>query len=388
MNSKNPKEVFEIPETNRNKEVSKQNSGFNIDNIPRFQNPNASNTEPSVTLKDKVSKLKQQQIKPAIDEEPKESNTIDDAQEVLDKQQQKKQKARNKLQKMRSHRHFATVRFVIISFVAFLLIFNSQLIYSQAQYLYSKSPLAPKSQTAITPVTPASVPVQSAQVVGPENVIIIPKIGVTAPLLFPETIEEKAVLRALQDGVVHYSGTASPGENGNAVFFGHSSNDIWEKGNYKFVFVLLEKLAVGDQYEIHYQSRKYIYTVEETKIVGPTELSVLDQTPTPYSTLITCTPPGTNWRRFIVKAKQTEPVPSASKTPVVTTQVQSTTGQPTTLPSAPPTLIEQIQAFFSNLINSVLGNSDQNPTQPSTQPAQPTNHLPEVSSIINMPTTF
>ena len=66
-----------------------------------------------------------------------------------------------------------------------------------------------------------------------------------------------------------YSGTANPGENGNAVFFGHSSNDIWEKGNYKFVFVLLEKLAVGDQYEIHYQSRKYIYTVEQTRVVEP-----------------------------------------------------------------------------------------------------------------------
>ena len=385
MNSKTPKEVFEIPEVGSNKNPANKNSGFNIDNIPRFKNPVVTNS--STTLKDKVSQLKQEKIHSDENIEDNKSNTMPEANKYVDKDIEKKQKARSKLKKMRSHKHFATIRFAIVSFVVFLLVFNSQLIYSQALYLYSRSPFAPKPQTAVVPTLPVEAPTQTAQVVGPENLIIIPKIGVTAPLIFPETIEEKAVLRALQDGVVHYSGTANPGENGNAVFFGHSSNDIWEKGNYKFVFVLLEKLAVGDQYEIHYQSRKYIYTVEQTRVVEPTELSVLDQTATPYSTLITCTPPGTNWRRFIVKAKQTEPVPAPSKTPVAATQIQSTE-QPTTLPSAPPTLIEQIQIFFSNLINSVLGNNNQNSTQPSAQPAQPTNHLPEVSRSSTMPITF
>lgn len=383
MNSKTPKQSLELPDINPEEQPQRQNSGFNINNIPRFHNPNAALPKSDTTLRDKVSQLKQEQ--PDQKAIPRGSNTMPESHK-LDDGSEKRKKAQKKLQKMRAHKHFATIRFAIISFIVFILVFNSQLIYSQALYLYSRTPFAPKTQTAITPMTPANVPTQSAQVVGPENVIIIPKIGVTAPLVFPETIEERAVLRALQDGVVHYSGTANPGENGNAVFFGHSSNDIWEPGNYKFVFVLLEKLSAGDQYEIHYQSRRYIYTVEETKVVEPTELSVLDQTSTPYSTLITCTPPGTNWRRFIVKAKQTEPAPKASQTPVTTTQVQQ--NPQTTLPSAPPTLLEQIQVFFSNLINNLLGNNSQDSTQPSTQPNQPTNRLPEVSSETKMPTTF
>jgi len=385
MNSKTPKESLELPEINPDEKISRPNTGFNINNIPRFQNPNALTPKSSVTLKDKVTQLKSDN--PQQQNVARGSNTMPEKHRPVDANLEKKQKAQKKLKRMRAHKHFSTVRFAIISFIVFLIVFNSQFIYSQALYLYSRTPFAPKTQTTITPVTPTDIPTQSAEVVGPENLIIIPKIGVSAPLIFPETIEERAVLRALQDGVVHYSGTANPGENGNSVFFGHSSNDIWEPGNYKFVFVLLEKLTVGDQYEIHYQSRKYIYTVEETKVVEPTELSVLDQTSTPYSTLITCTPPGTNWRRFIVKAKQTQPAPKASPGPVVATQVQPSQ-QPATLPSAPPTLLEQIQLFFNNLINTILGNSSQNDTQPSTQPTQPTNRLPEVSKINLMPTIF
>ena len=385
MNSKTPRESFEIPEVNPKDQMSKQGTGFNINNIPRFQNPNAASKKTDVTLKDKLAQINQEGGGPQ--NTPKTKNTIHEHQQLANPDAEKKEKARKNLQKMHAHKHFATIRFAIVSFVVFLLVFNSQFIYSQALYLYSKTPFAPKTQTAITPMTPTDVPVQNAQVVGPENVIIIPKIGVTAPLVFPETIEERAVLRALQDGVVHYSGTANPGENGNAVFFGHSSNDIWEPGNYKFVFVLLEKLTVGDQYEIHYQSRKYIYTVEETKVVEPTELSVLNQTSTPYSTLITCTPPGTNWRRFIVKAKQTEPIPKPSQAPVLTTQVQQS--PQATLPSAPPTLFDQIQKLFNNLINSIFGNGHQNTTQPSTTPAQPANRLPEVTTDnLSMPSTF
>lgn len=387
MNSKTPNQSFDIPEENTQNISQRKNTGFNINSIPRFHNPNVNTDKPRETLKDKLSEIKNQQIHTEDSSGPHKSNIMPEEHKPETNENSKKEKARAKLAKMRAHKHFATIRFAIISFIVFLLIFNSQIIYSQGLYLYSKSPFAPKTQTALIPSTPTNIPSQSAQVVGPENIIIIPKLNVSAPLVFPETIEEKAVLRALQDGVVHYSGTANPGENGNAVFFGHSSNDVWEKGNYKFVFVLLEKLVVGDQYEIHYQSRKYIYTVEETKIVAPNELSVLNQTSIPYSTLITCTPPGTNWRRFIVKAKQVEPIPSAPQTQVTQTQVQQNQ-QISTLPSAAPTIIDQIRILFTNLINKILGRESVDQTQPTNQPTQPTNHLPEVSSTDSMPTIF
>lgn len=291
----------------------------------------------------------------------------------------KKQDARIKLVKMRKQSHWHTIRFALISFVVFLVIFNFQFIYSQAQFFINSHFNQKPVSTA--PIKPA-IPTNQAEVVEGPNVLIIPKLNVTAPIVFIDTTEEKSVLTALQDGVVHYAGTANPGENGNSVFFGHSSNDLWEKGNYKFIFALLEKLTVGDQYEIHYQSKKYIYTVEETKVVAPTDLSVLNQTATPYSTLITCTPPGTSWRRFIVKGKQTSPVGA--------TQVaisNNTPVKPAVLPSAPPSIAEQIQIAFSKLLNMLMGRSSNSPssTDPSTQPST---HLPEVSKQSTMPSTF
>ncbi len=296
----------------------------------------------------------------------------------------KKVDARIKLIRMGKQSHWHTLRFAIISFIVFLVIFNFQFIYGQLQfYINSRST---QKVANIDPVKPSAPTNQAEAVVGP-NEIIIPKINVKAPLVFINTTEEKAVLLALQDGVVHYAGTANPGENGNSVFFGHSSNDIWEKGNYKFVFALLEKLAVGDQYEIHYQSKKYIYTVEETKVVMPTDLTVLNQTATPYSTLITCTPPGTSWKRFIVKAKQTSP---SSSVQIATSPATSTPqAKGSVLPSAPPSILQQLQTVVGDFFSKLLG-SNSNSSPGSNDPNTPSNHLPEVShkSTESMPTTF
>ena len=109
---------------------------------------------------------------------------------------------------------------------------------------------------------------------------------------------------------MHYANTAMPGENGNSVFFGHSSNNWWIKGEYKFVFILLDKLEIGDTFVLHYNSKKYLYEVTEKKVVDPKEVSVLDQTSDPVVTLITCTPPGTSWKRLVVIGKQISPDPA------------------------------------------------------------------------------
>lgn len=301
---------------------------------------------------------------------------------------EKQRKALSKLQKIRKHKYWYNIRLVIGTVLVFVLIFNSQWFISQFMYLFSRPqlPTTEVQQTEQKPAQPAqpTSPQQTPQseVVDPQNKIIIPKIGVQAPLVFIDTNDEAGVLKSLRDGVVHYYGTAKPGENGNSVFFGHSSNDWWEAGNYKFIFVLLEKLVPGDTYEIHYNSRKYVYTVTETKIVMPTDLSVLNQTGEPISTLITCTPPGTSWKRFIVHAKQTFPAPTMSQ-PTQASQPQVATGSlPATtvngqaqLPSAPPSIWDQIRAFFQDLLG---GHSDQANTGQSKQNQQP-QHLPEVN---------
>jgi sortase A len=165
-------------------------------------------------------------------------------------------------------------------------------------------------------------------------------------------VVESAVLKALENGVVHYYGTANPGDVGNAVFFGHSSNDAWVPGNYKFVFVLLEKLVPGDTYEIHYNSKKYVYQVTATKTVQPTDLSVLRQTNDKTSTLITCTPPGTSWRRFIVSANQIQP-PQQPVQEIVEKPIEQPATQAAVLPSNSPSLWDRFAAFFVNIWNAL-----------------------------------
>ncbi len=302
---------------------------------------------------------------PKIDLKPDES---EDGPEISNQ----KKTTRQKLSEIRKHKHWHNAKLVVGTVLVFLLIFNSQWFISQFMFLFNR----PKAQTTTEQAQDKNQQASKnteAEVVGPQNEIIIPKIGVTAPLVFINTTNEADVLFALRDGIVHYYGTALPGEVGNSVFFGHSSNDWWEPGNYKFVFVLLEKLAVGDTYEIHYNSRKYVYKVSETKIVAPNDLSVLNQTSEPTSTLITCTPPGTSWQRFVVVGKQISPVFNTSTSQSEQKTANNKTPTSSTLPSAPPSLWQQITDFFSGLTDG-RDNKDSSNQQPTE-----VKRLPEIN---------
>lgn len=185
---------------------------------------------------------------------------------------------------------------VIIFFVV-LAAFKAPIFYYQLRYLFTNQDSTaqkPDSATAQISTTP---------------MLTIPKIHVSAPIMFEPSIAEANVQKALETGVVHYGNTAKPGEVGNSVLFGHSSND-WDKpGDYKFIFVLLEKLAVGDVYTIDYQGTRYEYQIYEKRAILPTEVSVVAPTSEPTSTLITCWPTGTNQKRLIVRGKQISPEP-------------------------------------------------------------------------------
>jgi sortase A len=87
------------------------------------------------------------------------------------------------------------------------------------------------------------------------------------------------------------------------VIVGHSSDFPWSDGKYKNVFALLDKLAVGDKIVVTYGSEKYIYQVTGSKVVKPTDLSVLKKTASPTLTLLTCYPVGSTRSRLIVTAK-------------------------------------------------------------------------------------
>lgn len=105
--------------------------------------------------------------------------------------------------------------------------------------------------------------------------------------------------------LVNYQGTALPPDKGNAVVFGHSTlPQLFNPKDYKTIFANAYKMEVGDEITVKIDRVNYKYKVTKITVVEPEDMSVLSQD---YSgnflTLITCTPPGTVWKRLVIKAK-------------------------------------------------------------------------------------
>jgi LPXTG-site transpeptidase (sortase) family protein len=143
-----------------------------------------------------------------------------------------------------------------------------------------------------------------------ENTVYIPKISITAPIIWNVANVPEKTTATLENGVIHLAGTALPGQIGNIFITGHSSNYIWAKGNYKTVFALLPDLVIGDQVYIKYAGTIYIYKINNKSTVKPDNLSVLKQGNDSTLSLVTCWPIGTSLYRMVLTANQIYPDPS------------------------------------------------------------------------------
>ncbi|MBL8159707.1 sortase [Candidatus Saccharibacteria bacterium] len=153
--------------------------------------------------------------------------------------------------------------------------------------------------------------------VGSEPRLIIPKINVDVPIVYGLTsLDNDSTQKLLENGVVHYpipGANSMPGQKGNNVILGHSSNDVLVPGNFKFAFVLLERLKPGDLFYIHHEKKRFIYRISRTEVILPTEVSKLVlPNDKPVATLVTCVPIGTSKQRLLVFADQISPDPSAA----------------------------------------------------------------------------
>lgn len=144
--------------------------------------------------------------------------------------------------------------------------------------------------------------------------VVIPKLGKSIPLVHMPTSNlegedwpalEKQIQEGLRDGVVHYPGTAVPGQFGNVFITGHSSYYPWDPGQFKDVFAMLGKLEPGEKFYVYYGQKKYTYAISKKFEVQPNNVSVLEQPrDKKVATLMTCTPVGTTLRRLIIQAEQ------------------------------------------------------------------------------------
>jgi sortase A len=112
----------------------------------------------------------------------------------------------------------------------------------------------------------------------------------------------------LNSSLIHYGGTANPGEPGSPVIFGHSIlPQFYSPNSYRSIFSLLPNLRPGDEILVNFDGITYKYVVYDYYEVLPNEIDILEQQ---YNrkdlTLVTCVPPGTYWRRGIVKARLAE----------------------------------------------------------------------------------
>lgn len=158
--------------------------------------------------------------------------------------------------------------------------------------------------------TPVILDPSITENVGKESKIIIPKINLDVPVIYDvKGYNESQIQEGLERGVVHYGTTALPGEKGNNVIVGHSSNNYFNSGEYKFAFVLLFRLEKDDTFILHHKGQRYIYKVFNKQVIDPNDFSLVQPTDRPITTLITCTPPGTSWKRLVIQAEQISPSP-------------------------------------------------------------------------------
>ena len=107
----------------------------------------------------------------------------------------------------------------------------------------------------------------------------------------------------LAKGVGHLPETSLPvgGESTHAVLAGHSG-----MSNAR-LFTDLTKLELGDVFYIHVYDRTLTYTVDQIKMVLPTDTTALTIVPgRDYVTLVTCVPVTVNSHRLLVRGTRTE----------------------------------------------------------------------------------
>ncbi len=138
----------------------------------------------------------------------------------------------------------------------------------------------------------------------PLAILSIPKIRLEVPVL--DGTDDLTLNR----GVGRIEGTARPGEIGNVGIAGH--RDGFFRG--------LKDVGVGDEIGLSTPARNYVYAIESIRIVTPEDVQVLDPTPRPALTLVSCYPfyfVGSAPRRFVVRAVLVGESPVAGDRPAV-----------------------------------------------------------------------
>lgn len=203
---------------------------------------------------------------------------------------------------------------VAASVIGFFLIPASLTLFWNIATKPSLSHAEPAALSEIVPATvggavlPQTIPTQPATATAPaqtatataasrtiqQDRIVIPKIGVNMPVLKGEN--EQTLLK----GAWLAPWGSTPDQGGNTTIFGHRFLRLYPNPE---TFHALDRLAVGDAFDIRWANKTYRYTVVDTRVVPPEDVSVMNPTLKPSVTLITCTPVFTTKYRLVVRGE-------------------------------------------------------------------------------------
>jgi LPXTG-site transpeptidase (sortase) family protein len=123
---------------------------------------------------------------------------------------------------------------------------------------------------------------------------------VVPAMLLDVPINEGAQNASLSKGLWRIPTTSTPDKGGNTVIVGHRFTYTNPEG----VFYNLNQVKVGDEIGVFWQGKRYIYTVNKTEVVPPTDTSVQAPTNKAEVTLYTCTPLWLPKNRLVVIASE------------------------------------------------------------------------------------
>src|SRR5712691_3005731 len=139
----------------------------------------------------------------------------------------------------------------------------------------------------VVPVLSGKPPIAAAL---PARRLVIPTLGLDSKVIQLGTKLDR-------HGVLAWE-TAPFAVGQHKVLSGHISSP-----NEGAIFHHLPDLKVGEGLIVATEERQYLYRVVDVKTVTPDKVSVLDQTPDPTVTLITCVPDGIYSHRLVVTAR-------------------------------------------------------------------------------------
>jgi len=195
---------------------------------------------------------------------------------------------------------FFLLSFLILNWGRVSFIFNWQVI-SQFLSKPAKTPFEKKIEKEIS--QPEEKKFEYSE---KENSIEIPKIEISAPIVFVKS--EKEIEIGLDRGVVLFPGSALPGQKGQTIIEGHSAPPGWPKIKYDWVFSRLNELEKGDEVILNFNHKKLNYYVTQKiflnrgEEIAPKDLTNSEN----MLILISCWPPGKDIKRIAVMAEPLE----------------------------------------------------------------------------------